>query len=75
MVIPSSEEDTQLDERRSGSSSVSRKFATSSTEKFRDIFYEQITDQEEKPSRGRKLLGRFPDYQGVSSQFYCQVES
>ena len=51
-------EDTQVDlSVKSRSSPVSRKFATSPTEKFRDIFYKQITEEEEQTPRRNKILG------------------
>ena len=64
--MPRSEEDKQVDltieddiktVRSANSGYSSRKFATSSTEKFRDIFYQQITDEDEVEARRKKLLG------------------
>ena len=43
---------------RPRTSGYSRKFPASSSDRFRDIFYEKITDtEEEEQSRRRKLIG------------------
>ena len=58
------EENKQLEltgEKSGDSRYSSRKFATStstsSAEKFRNIFYQQISDDEQEESRRKKLVG------------------
>ena len=54
------EEDRQLDLTiEDGRKAVRTRGPASSSDKFRDIFYQQITDPEEEETRRRKLLGRF----------------
>jgi len=64
-LVMSTEEDRHLDLTiedgrkavRARGSGYSKKFATSSSDKFRDIFYQQISDPEDEETRRRKLLG------------------
>ena len=57
VVMSRAEEDKQLDLTIEESGHSRYSTSTSSREKFRNIFYQQITDDEQEEPRRKKLLG------------------